>query len=69
MIKNHRKTATLTIMPSDETGFDQATLKTVEITSMEVTVGIRHDAAMKAMFDLLYENQIGAGIARRFYKH
>jgi hypothetical protein len=58
----------MTILPPDKNGDSVVKLHAESCTEFEYEFGMRHDAAMKLLFDVLYENQIG--IARGIlYKH
>ena len=68
MIKNLKRTATMTISPPAPDGNSVVKIKSENIVEMEMEFGIRHDAAMKMMFEMLLENQVS--LARgRLYKH
>lgn len=68
MIKNLKRTATLTISQPNSNGESTFTIKTQEIVEMELEYGIRYDSAIRQMQQFFYDSQVPESI-RRLYKH
>lgn len=69
MIKNLKRTAVMSISPPDADGNSAIKLTATSRIEQELTFGgLRYDSALKAMFELLFENEL-VRARGQMYKH